>query len=241
MKQAAASGTTTEKTKNTLINEAVKIHAEEAEATKKISRSGADLIEDGWTILTHCNTGPLATSGYGTALGIIIMAQQQGKNIEVFVDETRPLLQGARLTTWELKKANVKSTLITDSMAGHFINSGKIDCIITGADRIASNGDAANKIGTYTLAVLAHENKIPFYTAAPTTTIDMNIKNGEEIPIEERKPEEVTHIRGVSIAPDGIHAANPAFDVTPHRYITAIITEKGLVRSPYTRSIKSLF
>ena len=241
MRQAAASGITREKIKNALINEAVKIHAEEAEATKKISRSGAELIEDGWTILTHCNTGPLATSGYGTALGIIIMAQQQGKKIEVFVDETRPLLQGARLTTWELQKANVKFTLITDSMAGHFINSRKINCIITGADRVAANGDTANKIGTYTLAVLAHENEIPFYIAAPTTTIDPDINTGEEIPIEERKPEEVTHIRGVSIAPDGVDAANPAFDVTPHRYITTIITEKGIIKSPYTESIKSLF
>jgi len=218
----------------------VKIHAEEAEATEIISRSGAELIEDGWTILTHCNTGPLATSGYGTALGIIIMAQQQGKNIEVFVDETRPLLQGARLTTWELKKASVKSTLITDSMAGYFINRGKINCIITGADRIAANGDAANKIGTYTLAVLAHENGIPFYIAAPTTTIDPDIKTGKEIPIEERGAEEVTHIREVSIAPEGISVANPAFDVTPHRYITAIITEKGIIRPPYTRAIRAI-
>jgi methylthioribose-1-phosphate isomerase len=241
MRQAAASGITTEKIKNALIEEAVKIHAEEAEATEKISRSGADLIEDGWTILTHCNTGPLATSGYGTALGVIIMAQQQGKNIEVFVDETRPLLQGARLTTWELKKAGVKFTLITDSMAGYFINSGKINCIITGADRIAANGDAANKIGTYTLAVLAHENGIPFYIAAPTTTIDPDTRTGKEIPIEERGTEEVTHIGGASIAPVGISAANPAFDVTPHRYIAAIITEKGIVRSPYPESIKSLF
>jgi len=168
------------------------------------------------------------------------MAQQQGKNIEVFVDETRPLLQGARLTTWELKKASVKSTLITDSMAGYFINSGKINCIITGADRIAANGDAANKIGTYTLAVLAHENGIPFYIAAPTTTIDPDIKTGKEIPIEERGAEEVTHIREVSIAPEGISVANPAFDVTPHRYITAIITEKGIIRPPYTRAIRAI-
>ena len=191
MRKAAASGITIEKIKNILIKEAVKIHAEEAEATEKISRSGAELLEDGWTILTHCNTGPLATSGYGTALGVIIMAQQQGKNIEVFVDETRPLLQGARLTTWELQKANVKSTLITDSMAGHFITSGRINCIITGADRIAANGDTANKIGTYTLAVLAQENGIPFYIAAPTTTIDPEIKTGMEIPIEERGAGEV--------------------------------------------------
>lgn len=240
LKQAAAAGTTTGDIKNTLIKEAIKIHSEEAEATEKISRSGAELIKDGNTVLTHCNTGPLATSGYGTALGIIITAKQQGKKIKAFVDETRPLLQGARLTAWELKKAGVEFTLITDSMAGYFINSGRVNCIITGADRIAANGDAANKIGTYTLAVLAYENKVPFYIAAPTTTIDLNTPTGKEIPIEERKPEEVTHIRGVSIAPGGINAANPAFDVTPHRYITAIITEKGIIRTPYLESIQAL-
>jgi methylthioribose-1-phosphate isomerase len=229
------------KTRNTLVAEAQKIHVEEAAATEKIGLSGADLVKDGWTVLTHCNTGPLATSGRGTALGIIIMAQQQGKKIEVFVDETRPLLQGARLTAWELQKAGVPFTLITDSMAGHFISGGRINCIIAGADRIAANGDTANKIGTYTLAVLAHENGIPFYIAAPTTTIDRNIKTGGEIPIEERGAEEVTHVGGVSIAPEGVRAANPAFDVTPHRRITAIITEKGIVRPPYSASIKSLF
>lgn len=229
------------KIKSTLVTEAQKIHVEEAAATEKISLSGADLVKDGWTVLTHCNTGSLATSGRGTALGIIIMAQQQGKKIDVFVDETRPLLQGARLTAWELQKAGVPFTLITDSMAGHFISGGRIDCIITGADRIAANGDTANKIGTYTLAVLAHENRIPFYIAAPTTTIDRNIKTGGEIPIEERGAEEVTHVSGVSTAPEGIRAANPAFDVTPHRRIAAIITEKGIVRPPYSASIKSLF
>jgi methylthioribose-1-phosphate isomerase len=169
------------------------------------------------------------------------MAQQQGRNIEVFIDETRPLLQGARLTTWELQKAGVKSTLITDSMAGHFINGGRIDCIITGADRIAANGDAANKIGTYTLAVLARENGIPFYIAAPTTTVDPHVSTGHDIPIEERAPEEIIQIQGVPIAPDGVRTANPAFDVTPHHYITAIVTEKGIIKSPYAESIKSLF
>ena len=241
MKKAALSGADPDEIREALVNEAVKIHAEEADATERISSLGADLIQDGWTVLTHCNTGPLATSGYGTALGVIIMARQQGKNIEVFVDETRPLLQGSRLTTWELQKAGVKSTLITDSMAGHFISRGKVDCVITGADRIAANGDTANKIGTYALAVLAHENEIPFYIAAPTTTIDPDITTGDDIPIEERGEEEITQILGISIAPDGINSANPAFDVTSHRYITAIITEKGVIQSPYTESIKSLF
>ncbi len=241
MRQAAATAGTAGKTRDVLVAEAQKIHAEEAAATEKISLSGAGLIEDGWTVLTHCNTGPLATSGWGTALGVIIMARQQGKKIDVFVDETRPLLQGARLTAWELQKAGVSFTLVTDSMAGHFISSGRIKCIITGADRIAANGDTANKIGTYTLAVLARENRIPFYIAAPTTTIDRNIKTGRQIPIEERGPEEVTHVRGLSIAPEGVRAANPAFDVTPHGRITAIITEKGIIRPPYTASIKSLF
>ncbi len=241
MKKTAALGTNPDEIREALVNEAVKIHTEEADATEKICSLGADLIQDGWTVLTHCNTGPLATSGYGTALGVIIMARQQGKNIEVFVDETRPLLQGSRLTTWELQKAGVKFTLITDSMAGHYINRGQINCIITGADRIATNGDAANKIGTYTLAVLAHENEIPFYIAAPTTTIDPVITSGDDILIEERGAEEITQILGISIAPDGINAANPAFDVTPHRYITAIVTEKGIIEPPYTESIKSLF
>ncbi len=169
------------------------------------------------------------------------MAQKQGKNIKVLATETRPLLQGARLTTWELKKAGVPVTLITDSMAGYFMRTGKVDCVITGADRIAANGDTANKIGTYTLAVLAKENNIPFYIAAPTSTIDPSLKTGDEIPIEERKAEEVTHIQGMPIAPEGVSAANPAFDVTPHKYITAIITDKGIIRAPYTEGIKGIF
>ncbi|MDP6347315.1 MAG: S-methyl-5-thioribose-1-phosphate isomerase, partial [Dehalococcoidia bacterium] len=162
------------------------------------------------------------------------------KNIRVFADETRPLLQGARLTTWELKKADIPVTLITDSMAGYFINRGEIDCVIVGADRITANGDTANKIGTYTLAVLAKENGIPFYVAAPTTTIDPDLASGDEIPIEERGPEEVTHIKGVAIAPDGVKVANPAFDVTPHMYITALITERGVIREPYQDRIKRI-
>jgi len=240
MRQAAEAGGDVERIKAALVDEAVKIHAEEAAATERISRSGAELIKDGSTILTHCNTGPLATSGYGTALGVIIMAKEQGKNIKVFATETRPLLQGARLTTWELKRAGVPVTLITDSMAGHFMRKGEVDCVITGADRIAANGDTANKIGTYTLAVLARENSIPFYIAAPTTTIDPSLINGDEIPIEERSADEVTHVQGVPIAPEGVSAANPAFDVTPHRYISAIITEKGIIKAPYVEGIKGI-
>ena len=240
MKRVADSGRDAEQIKALLVAEAVKIHAEEAAATRHLSLFGADLIQDGWTILTHCNTGPLATSGYGTALGVIRMAKGQGKNIEVFADETRPLLQGARLTTWELKRAGVPVTLITDSMAGYFMKKGKIDCVITGADRIAANGDSANKIGTYTLAVLARENSIPFYIAAPTSTIDPSIKTGGDIPIEERPADEVTHIQGMPIAPPGIDAANPAFDVTPHEYITAIITEKGVIQEPYAKGLKGI-
>ena len=237
MKKVAHAAGDIESTKALLVVEAVRIHAGEAEATEQISQFGAELIQDGFTVLTHCNTGPLATAGYGTALGVIIMANEQGKNIRVFADETRPLLQGARLTTWELQKAGVPVTIITDSMAGHFMRTGKIDCVITGADRIAANGDTANKIGTYMLAVLAKENGIPFYIAAPTSTIDPSLKTGEEIPIEERNANEVTHIQGAPIAPEGITAANPAFDVTPHQYITAIITEKGIIREPYGEGI----
>jgi methylthioribose-1-phosphate isomerase len=223
--------------KKTLIEEAVKIHEEEAEATRRLSLFGAEIIQDEWTVLTHCNAGPLATSGYGTALGVIVIAYKQGKNIKVIATETRPLLQGARLTTWELKRTGIPVTLITDSMTGHFMKLGTINCVITGADCIAANGDTANKIGTYTLAVLAKENNIPFYIAAPTSTINPSLKTGDAIPIEERSPEEVTHVQGVPIAPEGVAAANPAFDVTPHRYITAIITERGIIKEPFTETI----
>lgn len=223
--------------KQALINEARNIHAEEEAATERLSRLGAELIRDGFTILTHCNTGSLATAGYGTALGIIKAAREQGKRIEVIVTETRPLLQGARLTAWELMQDNIPVTLITDSMAGYFMSRGGVNCVIVGADRIAANGDTANKIGTYTLAVLAKENGIPFYVAAPTSTIDFTLESGDNIPIEERSPEEVTTIGGMHLAPKGILAANPAFDITPHRYITAVITEKGIFREPYVRSL----
>ncbi|UCG82186.1 MAG: S-methyl-5-thioribose-1-phosphate isomerase, partial [Dehalococcoidia bacterium] len=197
----------------------------------------AELIQDGFTILTHCNAGSLATAGYGTAIGVIKMAKEQGKRVKVYADETRPLLQGARLTTWELLQDDIPVTLITDSMAGHVMSKGLIDCVIVGADRIAANGDVANKIGTYTVAVLAKENEIPFYVAAPVSTIDFSLTSGEDIPIEERSPDEVTSFQGVRTAPEGIQVANPAFDVTPHRYVSAIITEMGVSREPYTESL----
>jgi methylthioribose-1-phosphate isomerase len=236
MKKAARGDGVTE-IKNSLVNEAKRIHQEEVTATRKLSQLGAGLIKDGFTLLTHCNAGPLATAGYGTALGVIKAAKEQGKKVSVFATESRPLLQGARLTTWELRQEGIPVTLITDSMAGYFMQQKKVDCVLVGADRIAANGDVANKIGTYTLAVLARENKIPFYVAAPTSTIDLSLSSGDKIPIEERSPEEVTYIQGMPIAPEGIRAANPAFDVTPHSYITAIITEKGIIKEPYTEGL----
>ena len=240
MEQVAAGAKDIDQIKTGLVNEAIRIHSEEVEATRRLSQLGAELIEDNFTILTHCNTGALATTGYGTALGVIKQAEGQGKKIRVFATETRPLLQGARLTAWELKQADIPFSLITDSMAGYFMSRGEVDCVIVGADRIAANGDTANKIGTYTLAVLAMENGIPFYVAAPATTIDLSISSGDEIPIEQRSPEEVTHIQGVGIAPAGTPAQNPAFDVTPHHYITAIITENGIIKEPYVERIKTV-
>jgi methylthioribose-1-phosphate isomerase len=225
--------------KKSLIYEAKRIHQEEVTATRELSRLGADLLKDDCTVLTHCNAGPLATAGYGTALGVIKAAKEQGKKVSVFVTETRPLLQGARLTTWELMQEGIPTTLITDSMAGYFMKRGEIDCVIVGADRIAANGYTANKIGTYALAVLANAHGIPFYVAAPTSTIDLSLTSGYQIPIEERSPQEVTHMRGVSIAPKGTRAANPAFDVTPHVYISAIITERGIIRAPYTEGLRA--
>ncbi len=240
MEKVAEKDEDVEQLKQALVAEAVKIHSEEAEATLKLSQLGAALIKDGSTVLTHCNTGALATAGYGTALGVIRQAHEQGKKLKVLATETRPLLQGARITAWELKEAKIPFTLITDSMAGYFISQGDIDCVIVGADRIALNGDTANKIGTYTLAVLAKEHGIPFYVAAPLTTIDPALASGAEIPIEQRSPDEVTHIQGVAIAPAGIEAANPAFDVTPHPLITAIITESGIIREPFGDGIKKI-
>ncbi|MBN2240258.1 MAG: S-methyl-5-thioribose-1-phosphate isomerase [Dehalococcoidales bacterium] len=239
MDAVADAGGSPDEIKTKLVQEAEKIHEEEAGATEKLSNFGAELIQDGFTVLTHCNAGPLATTGYGTALGVIIRAQELGRKVSVYADETRPLLQGARLTTWELQQAGVPVTLITDNMAGYMMSKGKIDCVITGADRITANGDTANKIGTYSVAVLAKENNIPFYIAAPTTTIDPSLATGDDIPIEQRKPEEVTHVRGVQVAPNNTQVENPAFDVTPHRYIAAIITERGIIRKPYEEGIKS--
>ncbi|MDY6893364.1 MAG: S-methyl-5-thioribose-1-phosphate isomerase, partial [Chloroflexota bacterium] len=224
-----------------LLAEARRIEAENDEANRRLSEFGAVLIQDGFTILTHCNAGSLATAGYGTALGIIKMAKEQGKSVKVFADETRPLLQGARLTTWELIRENIPVTLITDSMAGYFMSRGEIDCVIVGADRIAANGDVANKIGTYTLSVLAKENAIPFYVAAPLSTVDVSLSSGEDIPIEERSPDEVTHIQGIRIAPEGVQVANPSFDVTPHKYVSAIITENGVFREPYVERLTTGF
>ncbi len=240
MRKITAIGGNIPEIKEALINEAKQIHQEEIEATKRLSQLGAELIPDGFTILTHCNAGSLATAGYGTALGVIKAAKEQGKRVSVIVTETRPLLQGARLTTWELKQEGIPVTLITDSMAGYFMHQNKIDCVIVGADRIAANGDVANKIGTYTLAVLAKENDIPFYVAAPTSTIDLSLPSGTEIPIEERDPDEVTHIQGIRIAPGEIDVANPAFDVTPHNYITLIITEKGIIKEPYIERLREI-
>jgi methylthioribose-1-phosphate isomerase len=226
--------------KQALAEEAVAIHREQIESDRTLSRLGAALIKSGDTVLTHCNAGSLATAGCGTALGVIKQAYADGKNIQVMASETRPLLQGSRLTAFELKKAAIPFTLITDSMAGAFMRLGRIQAVITGADRIAANGDTANKIGTYTHAVMAWVHGIPFYIAAPTSTCDLSLAGGEQITIEERQPEEVTTIQGIRIAPADIHAANPAFDVTPHKYITAIITEKGIAREPYTEGLNKI-
>ena len=228
-------------TKARLVEEAQRVLAEDIAINEAMGRHGAALIPQSATILTHCNAGALATGGYGTALGVIRAAIAAGKKIEVLADETRPFLQGARLTAWELAKDQIPVTLITDNMAGHFMKLGKIQAVIVGADRIAANGDVANKIGTYTVAVVAHENGIPFYVAAPLSTIDLSLSSGDQIPIEERSPAEVTHWRGVQTAPENVAARHPAFDVTPHRYVTAIITERGVSHEPYAESLKSLF
>ena len=223
-----------------LITEAKRMHGEDIEINRAMGLHGAELIPDDATVLTHCNAGALATAGYGTALGVVRAAIEAGKRVAVFADETRPFLQGARLTAWELAKDRIPVTLITDNMAGHFMKRGVIDCVVVGADRIASNGDVANKIGTYSVAVLAKENDIPFYVAAPISTLDLNIASGDDIPIEERNEREITHVKDVRLAPDGIKIANPAFDVTPNRYIAAIITERGIARPQYQESLKRL-
>jgi methylthioribose-1-phosphate isomerase len=223
-----------------LKEEAIRIETEDLAICKAIGRNGARLVEDGTAILTHCNAGGLATAGYGTALGVIRAAHEEGKKISVFADETRPWLQGSRLTAWELMKEGIPVTLIADNMAGWLMKTGEIGMCIVGADRIAANGDTANKIGTYSVAVLAKENGIPFYVAAPISTLDMKMKCGDDIPIEERHSVEVTHIRGLPVAPEGISVRNPAFDVTPSSYITGIITEKGVVTGDYSRQLMRL-
>jgi len=223
-----------------LIAEAKLVREEDIEINKAIGRHGAPLVPDGGTVLTHCNAGALATAGYGTALGVVRAAVEAGKNIDVFADETRPFLQGARLTVWELQRDGIRATLITDNMAGHFLHAGRIGCVIVGADRIAANGDVANKIGTYGVAVLAKENNVPFYVAAPVSTLDLTLPDGSHIPIEERGAAEVTHLQGIRVAPAGTEVRNPAFDVTPNRYVTAIITEKGVARAPFAESLREL-
>src|SRR5687768_15406801 len=224
-----------------LIEEAKSIFKEDIEANRAIGRYGADLIADGSTVLTHCNAGALATAGdYGTALGVIRGARDAGKRVAVIADETRPFLQGLRLTAWELAKDDIPVTVITDNMAGHIMKSGKVNAVVVGADRIAANGDAANKIGTYMVAVLARKHEIPFYVAAPISTLDLSLKTGEEIPIEERDGREITHIGANQLGPEGVEVQNPAFDVTPAELITAIITDKGIARAPYLDSLREL-
>ncbi|HKF20039.1 MAG TPA: S-methyl-5-thioribose-1-phosphate isomerase [Candidatus Angelobacter sp.] len=226
--------------KAALVAEARQMHLEDVAACQAMGRHGAALMPASGSVLTHCNAGALATCGYGTALGVIRAAVEAGKSIHVFADETRPFLQGARLTAWELIKDGIPTTVIADNMAGAMMRQGKIEAVVVGADRIAANGDVANKIGTYTVAVLAREHGIPFYVAAPWSTVDMNTPAGDQIPIEQRSPKEVTHHAGKQIAPDGVLVENPAFDVTPHKYVTAIITERGIAKAPYAETLQGL-
>ncbi len=233
-------GKSVQEIKEILLNEALKIQNEDKVICRQIGENGVGLIKDGSGILTHCNAGGLATADYGTALAVLFKAKEQGKRIAVYADETRPLLQGARLTAWELLHAGIDVTLICDSMAAHVMKLGKVQCVIVGADRIAANGDTANKIGTFGVSILAKEHGIPFYVAAPVSTFDLTIKSGDEIPIEERSPEEVTNGFGKKTAPEGIKVFNPAFDVTPAKNITAIITEKGVIQKPSVENIRRI-
>jgi len=226
--------------KQALIEEAQRMHAEDIAANQAMGRHGATLMPASGGVLTHCNAGALATCGYGTALGVIRAAVEQGKKIHVYADETRPFLQGSRLTAWELMKDGIPTTVISDNMAGAMMKQGRIGAIVVGADRIAANGDVANKIGTYTLAVLAKEHSIPFYVAAPFSTIDLEMPDGDQIPIEQRNPKEVTHMAGKAIAPEGVQVENPAFDVTPAKYVSAIVTERGIARAPYEEALRRL-
>jgi methylthioribose-1-phosphate isomerase len=237
--QLAAAKTPLDALQRAMVEEARAIHAEKRACDEAMGHFGAALMPASGQVMTQCNAGALATAGIGSALGVIRVAIEEGHKLSVFVPETRPYLQGARLTAWELHEGGVPLTLITDNMVGHFMKKGKVDAVVVGADRIAANGDTANKIGTYQIAVLAHEHSVPFYVAAPVSTFDLSISTGEQIPIEERSAEEVTHIRGVRIAPD-VDAAHPAFDVTPARLISAIICERGVARAPYTESLRSL-
>jgi methylthioribose-1-phosphate isomerase len=223
-----------------LVDEAQRVYSDDIAINRAMGRNGAPLVPDGKTVLTHCNAGALATAGYGTALGVIRAAVEAGKKIDVYADETRPFLQGARLTVWELQQDGIPVKLITDNMAGHFLKSGRIGCVVVGADRIARNGDVANKIGTYSVAVLAHENKVPFYVAAPVSTLDLTLTSGDEIPIEQRPAREVIEVFGVPLAPEDTQVENPAFDVTPARYVSAIITEHGVARAPFEQSLPAL-
>jgi methylthioribose-1-phosphate isomerase len=226
--------------KQALVTEAQRMYVEDIAANEAMGRHGATLMPASGGVLTHCNAGALATCGYGTALGVIRAAIEAGKKINVFADETRPFLQGARLTAWELMKDNIPTTLISDNMAGVMMRQGKIQAVVVGADRIAANGDVANKVGTYTVAILAKEHNIPFYVAAPFSTVDLNCPEGSQIPIEQRSPNEVTHLAGKRIAPEGVKVENPAFDVTPARYVAAIITERGIAKAPYAESLQRL-
>jgi len=238
MRQARTTDLDTHGLRDFVVAEAQRIADEDVEINRAMARHGAALINDGDTILHHCNTGPLATVDIGTALGCIIEAHRQGKRVHVLVDETRPRLQGARLTAWELMQYGVPMTLIADNAAGYYMRTGRAQKCFVGSDRVAANGDVANKIGTYKVAVVARENGIPFYAVMPTSTIDMNLANGDLIPIEERDAREVTHIEGVPIAPAGVRVGNPAFDVTPHKYVTALVTERGVVRPPFVENLR---
>ena len=226
--------------KRTLVSEACQMLEEDIAANQSMGKYGAVLLPSSGGILTHCNAGALATCGYGTALGVIRAAVDAGKKLQVFADETRPFLQGSRLTAWELMKDGIPTTVIADNMAGAIMRQGKIDAVVVGADRIAANGDVANKIGTYGVAILAKEHGIPFYVAAPFSTVDLNTPDGSQIPIEQRSSKEVTHMAGKQITPDGVRVENPAFDVTPHQYVTAIITERGVVRAPYSETLRAM-
>jgi len=233
-----AQHTQVEQMANALVAEAQRMADEDVEINQRMAAHGAELIEDGDNVLTHCNTGSLATVDYGTALGVIRTAHEQGKCIHVWVDETRPRLQGARLTAWELMRYGIPMTLVADNAAGHLMLTGQVDLVLVGADRVAANGDVANKIGTYKLAVLARENGIPLYSVCPTSTVDLSLPSGDQITIEERDPTEVTHVSGVNIAPEGVLVYNPAFDVTPHRYVTGIVTEKGIIAPPFAPGLR---